>query len=278
VTLPVRLLAIDIDGTLLDSRFQVPKANLEALHRAHALGVEVVLTTGRRHDFALPIAESLGFDLWLISSNGAVTKSFTGQLFHRDLLPAAVARRLIRDMGEYRPNTVLTFDREGQGALVIECADELNASIARWMEKNAQFLQQVVPLEEAVTEDPVQVMFCGSIERMKAAEARIAAGDCFSETTVLKTQYEVRNLCILDVLNRDCSKGHALKRWAEWRGYSREEVMAIGDNYNDVEMLAFAGLPFIMGNACPELKMNGWPETLGNDQGGVAAALQQVGI
>ncbi|MGA3211694.1 MAG: Cof-type HAD-IIB family hydrolase [Terriglobales bacterium] len=278
MTLPVRLLAIDIDGTLLDSRFQVPKANLEALHRAHALGVEVVLTTGRRHDFALPIAESLGFDLWLISSNGAVTKSFTGQLFHRDLLPAAVARRLIRDMGEYRPNTVLTFDREGQGALVIECADELNASIARWMEKNAQFLQQVVPLEEAVTEDPVQVMFCGSIERMKAAEARIAAGDCFSETTVLKTQYEVRNLCILDVLNRDCSKGHALKRWAEWRGYSREEVMAIGDNYNDVEMLAFAGLPFIMGNACPELKMNGWPETLGNDQGGVAAALQQVGI
>lgn len=278
MTPPVRLLAIDIDGTLLDSSFKIPEENLAALRRAHARGVEVILTTGRRHDFALPIAESLGLDLWLISSNGAVTKSRTGELFHRDLLPAGVARRLITDMAEFRANTVLTFDRAGHGALAIECADELNASIARWMEKNAQFLQQVVPLENAVTDDPIQVMLCGSIERMKEAEARIVAGDCFAEITVLKTQYEARDLCILDVLNRDCSKGHALKRWSEWRGFARAEVMAIGDNYNDVEMLAFAGLPFIMGNACPELKTNGWPETLGNDQSGVAAALQQLGI
>jgi Cof subfamily protein (haloacid dehalogenase superfamily) len=278
VPLPVGLIAIDIDGTLLDSHFQVPPANFEALRRANALGVEVVLTTGRRHAFALPIAESLGFDLWLISSNGAVTKSLQGESFHRDLLPTEVARRLVTDMAEFRPNTVLTFDREGRGALAIESADELNANIARWMEKNAQFLQQVVPLEEAVTSDPIQVMFCGSIARMTAAAERMLAADYFPEVTILKTQYEARDLCMLDVLNRDCSKGHALKRWSEWRGFTREQVVAIGDNYNDVEMLAFAGLPFIMGNACPELKRNGWPETLGNDQSGVAAALQQLGI
>jgi len=69
VTLPLRLIAIDIDGTLLNSQFQVSDANLRALRRAHESGVEIILVTGRRHTFAMPIAEVLGFPLWLISSN-----------------------------------------------------------------------------------------------------------------------------------------------------------------------------------------------------------------
>jgi hypothetical protein len=278
VKLPVRLIAIDIDGTLLDSRFQVSAENVAALRRAYELGIDIVLTTGRRHAFALPIAQALGFNLWLMSSNGAITKSTQGELFHRDLLPAAVARRLLTHMAAFRSNTVVTFDLESRGALVIESAAELNGSIARWMEKNAEFIQQVAPLEQAITTDPVQAMFCGVIARMNEAEARLATGDFAGEITVLKTQYEARNLSIIDVLNRNCSKGHALKRWAEHRGFSRDQVMAIGDNFNDVEMLAFAGVPFIMGNACAELKQNGWRITLGNDQSGVAAALQAVGI
>ena len=276
--LPVRLIAIDIDGTLLDSRFQLSTENLAALRRAHESGVDIVLTTGRRHAFALPIARALGFDLWLMSSNGAITKSTQGELFHRDLLPASVARRLLIHMAAFRGNTVVTFDLEGRGALVIESAAELNGSIARWMEKNAEFIQQRAPLEDAITADPVQTMFCGVIARMNQAEARLATGDFAPEITVLKTQYEARNLCILDVMNRDCSKGHALKRWAQHRGFGRDQVMAIGDNFNDVEMLEFAGVPVIMGNACDELKQNGWHVTLSNDQSGVAAALQEVGI
>jgi hydroxymethylpyrimidine pyrophosphatase-like HAD family hydrolase len=83
-------------------------------------------------------------------------------------------------------------------------------------------------------------------------------------------------LTIVDVLNKDCSKGHAVKRWATRRGIPREQVMAIGDNYNDAEMLAYAGYPFIMGNACEELKARGWPVTLTSDECGVAAAVEQV--
>jgi hypothetical protein len=278
VKLPVRLVAIDIDGTLLDSRYQLSAENLTALRRVHESGVDVVLTTGRRHAFALPIARVLGFDLWLMSSNGAITKSTRGELFHRDLLPASVARRLLSHMAAFRGNTVVTFDLEGRGALLIESAAELNGSIARWMEKNAEFIQQRMPLEDAITTDPVQAMFCGGIARMNQAEARLATGDFAAEITLLKTQYEARDLCILDVMNRDCSKGHALKRWAEHRGLGRDQVMAIGDNFNDVEMLEFAGVPVIMGNACDELKQNGWHITLSNDQSGVAAALQEVGI
>ena len=77
--------------------------------------------------------------------------------------------------------------------------------------------------------------------------------------TVLRTEYPARDLSMIDVLNAGCSKGHALERWARLTaGYGREEVMAVGDNHNDVEMLEFAGHPVIMGNACEELRSRGW--------------------
>jgi len=272
----IRLLAIDIDGTLLDPQFQISEANLAALRQAHAAGVEIILVTGRRHSFALPIAAVLGFDLWLISSNGAVTKSTQGELFHRDLLPAPTARKLLGHMDEFRGEAVLTFDKETRGALVLERSDRLHASISRWMEKNMAYFERVVPLERALVEDPIQAMFCGTVGRMRQAQERLAAAGMAGEITVLKTEYEARDLTIVDVLNYGCSKGHALERWARRRGFARERVMAIGDNYNDIEMLEFAGFPVIMGNACTELKQAGWTVTLPNDQSGVAAAVGQV--
>jgi hypothetical protein len=91
--------------------------------------------------------------------------------------------------------------------------------------------------------------------------------------TVLRTEYPARDLSMIDALNTGCSKGHALERWATHRGYQREEVMALGDNHNDVEMLEFAGYPVIMGNACAELLSRGWTVTRSNDACGVAAAV-----
>jgi Cof subfamily protein (haloacid dehalogenase superfamily) len=273
---PIRLLAIDIDGTLLNSQFQIPIANLQALRHAHQAGVEIILVTGRRHTFALPIAEQLGFDLYLISSNGAVTRSLSGELFHRDLLPVATARELCAAMREYRGNTVLTFDTETKGALVLERMDELNGSIQRWLEKNLQFIDFVVPIEKALVSDPVQAMFCGTIERMRGALQTLAECGLADRITVLRTEYPVRDLCIVDVLNQGCSKGHALERWANYRGIPREQVMAIGDNYNDIEMLVFAGIPVIMGNASAELRGRGWMVTGLHDEAGVAQAVEQV--
>ena len=273
---PIRLLAIDIDGTLLNSQYQIPAANLEALRRAHDAGVEIVLVTGRRHTFALPIAEQLGFDLGLISSNGAVTRSLSGELFHRDLLPVATARDLCAAMREFRGNMVITFDTETKGALVLERMDELTGSIQRWLEKNMQFIDFVVPIEQALVTDPVQTMFCGTIERMRGALATLAGCGLADRITVLRTEYPARDLCIVDVLNQGCSKGHALERWANYRDIPREQVMAIGDNYNDIEMLVFAGIPVIMGNASPELRGRGWLVTGLHDEAGVATAVEQI--
>jgi Cof subfamily protein (haloacid dehalogenase superfamily) len=272
----VRLLGVDIDGTLLNPEFQISPADMAALRRAHAAGVEVVVVTGRRHTFALPIVQQLGFDLWVISSNGAITRSLAGETFHRDLLPVDTCRRLCTTMQEFRGNTVLTFDQETKGAIVLEHMNELSASIQRWLEKNLQFIEFVIPIEDSLTRNPVQAMFCGSILRMQEALARLSASNLDEDITVLRTEYEARDLSMVDVLNQGCSKGHALQRWAHHRGIPREEVMAIGDNYNDIEMLAFAGLPFIMGNASEEMRNRGWPVTRSNEHCGVAAAIETV--
>jgi hydroxymethylpyrimidine pyrophosphatase-like HAD family hydrolase len=116
----IRLIAVDIDGTLLNPQFQISEADLRALRQAHRQGIEVILVTGRRHTFALPIAQQLGFDLWLICSNGAVTRSLSGETFHRDMLPLETCRHLCGAMQEFRGQTVLTFDKDGRGAIVLE--------------------------------------------------------------------------------------------------------------------------------------------------------------
>lgn len=273
----VRLIAIDIDGTLLDSNFQVSERNLATLRRANSLGLEIVLATGRRHTFALPVARALGFDVALISSNGAVTRTSTGELFHSDPLPLAAALELVAHMSDFRRNLVVTLDGDAEGCLLLETLDELNESIQRWLEKNRPYLRFVQPIEEGLTRDPIQAMFCGTVERMAAAQKHLKKNKgLLTRITALKTQYDKRDLCMVDILNRGCTKGAALRRWAEFKGYKPEEVMAIGDNYNDIEMLEFAGHSYIMGNATEELRDRGYNTTLANNENGVAMAIDAV--
>jgi len=272
----IRLIGIDIDGTLLNSSFQVSAADLRALQSAHSRGVEIALVTGRRHQFALPVASSLGVSVTLISSNGAIINSSEGAVVHRNFLPLETARDVVRQMADFRENTVLTFDRERKGALVVETTEFLDVALNRWMQKNSEYLEVVQPLEDSLTEPPVQLTLCGSVGRMREAQELLFDPALEPRITVLRTQYDVRDLCIVDVLNRGCTKGDGLRRWAEYRGIDRRQVMAIGDNYNDIEMLEFAGVPVVMGNACDELKQNGWMVTLENNHSGVAHALETV--
>ena len=282
---PIRLLAVDIDGTLTDPSFQVSARNIAALRAAHEAGIEIILATGRRHDYAMPIAREIGVPMLLISSNGALVRSDEGNTLYTDRLASETARQLIGHMDGFRGHAVLTFDRqtsdrqtsEPGGSLVLERADELNESISRWMEVNRRDIKFVSPLEAALNgESPLQAMYCGRVTRMQEAQQRLRQGDFQDKITVMKTQYDHRDLCILDILTNECSKGHALRRWAEENGVARDEIMAIGDNYNDLEMLEFAGLPVVMGNASNELKQSGWKVTGSNAENGVAQAVEEI--
>lgn len=274
--LPIRLLAVDIDGTLLNHEFTVSPQDAAAMRQAHTMGVEIVVATGRRHQFALHVVEQLGVDLCMISSNGAVTRSLAGERFHRNLMPKEVCLALCRVMDEFRGHLVVTFDKEAKGALVLEHLDEIGTSIRRWLEKNLEYIDFIAPIENALTEDPIQAMFCGTVARMQQVQHTLSASGLQDRVTVLKTEYPERDLSMVDILNYGCTKGQALERWATHRGIPREQIMAIGDNYNDIAMLEYAGVPVIMGNASDDLRNRGWMETRSNSENGVAAALEEV--
>ncbi len=269
----IRLLAIDIDGTLLDSRFSLSEANREAVVAAQRAGAEIVLVTGRRFALARPIADQLPIGLTLISSGGAVVKSKAGVTLWRQLLPKEQARAVLALAGAERKFAFLLFDREGPGQVMAEHAEPSHPSVARYLERSRPYLKQVARLEDALDEDPIQVLFAGGVAPLRELERRLRQASCAHAVSLARTEYPQRDLTLLDVLDRGCNKGRALARLASERGVRADEVMAIGDNWNDREMLEFAGLPVLMANSSEELQQAGWALTGSNDENGVAAAI-----
>ena len=271
----IRLIALDIDGTLVDSRWQVPDANRRAIASATALGVEVVLVTGRRFDFTHPIVDQLEGPLTLILNNGALVKTRDGATLAAALLPSAIARAVLETTREYRSQAAIVFDRVGQGQVVHEPVDAPEPAMQRYFDRNREFVRETTPLEDALIEDPIQIMFAGPLLEMRRLEGLLRSAAFEGRCSVAVTEYEQRNLSLVDVIRHGCSKGAALAAWARRQGIEQEAVMAVGDNLNDREMLEFAGVPVVMGNSVPVLKSVGWSVTLNNDEAGVAAAIER---
>lgn len=279
------MIVVDIDGTLLPSAgTAISPRNCEALREAQASGVEIVIATGRRQAYAVPIIHPVGLSpsTIMITSNGTVTRSLGGSPIDRFLLPVETARALCPALRQFGGTSVFTFDREGPGEMVVESLETLHGRIALWVEANRPWIREIRPLERAFDsgEAPIQGMVCGSIDAMRDAEDWLAASDLAAQIELHRTEYSARNLTILDILPPGCSKGAALRRLAERRGIAREEILAIGDNWNDLEMLQFAGQPVVMANSAPELlamaRARGWEIAPGNDEDGVAQVVESA--
>jgi Cof subfamily protein (haloacid dehalogenase superfamily) len=279
---PIRLVAIDIDGTLLPTFGQkIGERTAQALLAAQEAGITVAIATGRRGAYTVPVLEGLGLraDTPLITSNGAVTRTLGGEPIDRCHMEAPVARGLCGLLREFGA-VVFTFDRSGPGELVLENLDLTHARISLWVEANRDAIEVVSPLEDALPdgENPIQGMVTGTIERMRLAELALKSSAWRTSSECVRTEYPARDLSILDLLPKGVSKGWAVERLAQRLGIDRKETMAIGDNWNDVEMLEWAGQGVVMGNAAQELrtmaKMRGWKQAPPNDREGVAAVLE----
>ncbi len=279
---PLRLVAIDMDGTLLPAATQkVSQRNAEALRAAQAAGVTVAIATGRRTAYTIPLLEGLGLraDTPLITSNGAVLSTLDGQTIDCCHMNARVARGLC---GVLRPfgSVVFTFDRPGRGELVLEDLEKADGRFALWVEANRNAIEVVKPLEMALVDgdDPIQGMAAGSVDQMRQAEKAFKASEWREDCDCVRTEYPARDLSILDFLPRGISKGWALEQLAGRLGVDRKETMAIGDNWNDVRMLEWAGQAVMMANAALELramaKTRGWKQAPPSDRDGVAVVLE----
>jgi Cof subfamily protein (haloacid dehalogenase superfamily) len=272
----IRLIALDLDGTLLDSHGRVPVANVDALRRALDAGIEIVLATGRRFDFARPIFEQLPRPLTLILSNGAIIKTCDGETLMRHLLPSGVARAVLAMAPQHRGSAALLFDRPREGQVVFERVEWDHPRHAPFFAANRPFITEVEPLEDALVEDPLQLMFTGGCGDMRALFEHLRSRPHTDLYSVALTEYRLRDFSLVDVIQAGRSKGAALGEWVTRRGLTRSQVMAAGDNLNDLQMLEFAGYPVVMGNAVEELKTRGWMLTATNDEDGVARAFDEI--
>jgi Cof subfamily protein (haloacid dehalogenase superfamily) len=271
-----------VDGTLLPTFAQlISQRTARALRAAQAAGITVAIATGRRTGYTTPLLEGLGLraDMPLITSNGAVTRTLGGEPIDRCQLQARVARGIC---GLLRPfgTLVFSFDRPGRAELILEDLEGAHKRVEKWVEANRSSIEVVRPLEKALGdgEDPIQGMVTGGLDKMKQAEKALQASEWHGLCECVRTEYPARDLSILDLLPPGVSKGWALERLANRLGVDRKETMAIGDNWNDVDMLEWAGQAVMMGNAAMELrtmaKMRGWKQAPPNDQDGVAVVLE----
>jgi Cof subfamily protein (haloacid dehalogenase superfamily) len=274
----IKLIAVDIDGTLLNSKLEVSAANREAIAEATRRGVEVALVTGRRYDFAMPVARQIDGPLTMIVNNGALVRKKEGETLLRHLLPCETAKRVVIATEKWRYATAVVFDRPQANQIMLQTIDWDDPTRSGYYRRNREYLAEATPLESCLTEDAIQVMYTGTVAAMQEAELALRRVPFAEEFNVAATVYEDKDFSMIDVIRAGVTKGATLAEWSAARDIAPEEILAIGDNHNDLEMLSFAGVPVVMGNCVSELKQRGWHVTASNDEDGVAAAIERFAL
>ena len=186
--------------------------------------------------------------------------------------------RVLEATVPWRYGASVVFDRPLANQVVMEKIDLEDGIRGAYYKRNLQFLGEAKPLEICLDEDPIQVMLSGNVQPMREAEHTLRTVQFFEEFALAVTVYEQKDFSMLDIINPRVSKGTTLAEWARLQGIPRAEILAVGDNHNDAEMLSFAGIPVVMENAVPELKTRGWHLTHSNDEDGVAAAIERFAL
>lgn len=271
----VRLIAVDIDGTLVDSQSRITRANRTAIRKALELGVAVVLVTGRRFRTSAPVARELGLDLPIVCHNGALIRhGITGLVDYHRTLPTEAARAAASIALELGVEPIAHYALHGEGRAVVERSPRHRSSwVSDWIARNADVVDEVDDIRAALAEEPTALTLPLPPRQgmwLQGLLQRTLAGS----VQVFEASYPHLGLTFLDVVHPECSKATALQLVAGRLGISSSEVMAVGDNYNDLPILAYAGISVVMGNAPDELKRSCFHVTLSNDEDGLAAAIE----
>jgi Cof subfamily protein (haloacid dehalogenase superfamily) len=280
---PIRLIALDLDGTLLDSRGHVSQRNRRAIGEARGRGVEVAIVTGRRFRDARPLALELGLDVPVIAHNGALTKhARTLETVAAQLLPLDAARQTLRVARAHGADALVSDDAQGPGVLVYDHIDEDDRPLAEYIqwsrrihgEEAARAIRQVASLEEYLDHAPVHITFSGTQAKTETL-AEAFARELGASVKLMTTVYPRINFGLIDVIHPEVSKGTGLAAVAAELNVARAEVLAVGDNHNDREMLEYAGVRVVVRNAEPALhELAGVRVVSSHDEDGVAEAIE----
>ncbi|MDD2233664.1 MAG: Cof-type HAD-IIB family hydrolase [Desulfitobacteriaceae bacterium] len=261
----IRLVAIDLDDTLLCDDFTISKRTLAAVRMARESGVKITLATGRMPGSARPYAEQLGLDVPVINYHGAmIQNALSREVLYRRVIPVNLAVEIVEFLHKQELYVQVylgdrVFTRE-----LNQCSD-IYKRIASVRIEQRDLLQLLKEEPEGV-----EKMLVISEEYQLNSLADILNQRHGGLLHIAKSKPMFLELTEITV-----NKGVALASLAELYGISREEVMAIGDSYNDIEMIEYAGLGVAMGNARSEVQTKADVITGTNQEEGVAQALER---
>jgi len=260
----IKLVAIDLDGTLLDDSKRISEPTAAAIAEISRRGVRVVIASARPPRSVRHLYRELGLDTWQINYNGALIWDEPGSrvVFHQPMQPELV-RLLIDRARERFPSVLVTCE-------ILDRWHTDRSEQPYTTETGRLFQPDVVaPLEEFLNQPITKLLLLGDPDCIDQMTPLLSAGEG-AEVSVVRTDPH-----LIQIMDRRVSKAAALKKVAEHYGVGLSEVMAIGDAPNDVEMLQIAGVAVAMDNAALSVKQAAeWVAPSNNDHG-VHAALER---
>lgn len=264
-----KLIAIDIDGTLMNDRKEITKEVNEAIQAAKAKGVKVVICTGRPIVGVQSIIEELKLneeDEYVITFNGALVQNTYNQDVESQITLNYENLKELYDLSLKLNSPLHFFDTENLFTP--------NREISKYTIHEAHINQiplHYLPIEEAAKDMVIpKVMFIDEPERLDKIIGNIPEEFWDKYTFVKSTPF------FLEILDPSVSKGNAVKLLAEKLGITREEVICIGDGENDLSMIEYAGCGVAMANAVSLVKEAAQFHTLSNNEHGVAHAIEKL--
>lgn len=287
--IPYRLLALDLDGTLLDAASRLSPANRAAVGRAIDAGLEVVVCTGRGFAECRHVLDDLTMAGAAVVAGGAMTVQLpSGETLHRSAMPADLVRDVSRILNAATGHYVLLLkDRSATGVDYVLLGDgRVDAASEWWFNQVPVAVQRAERFEDDPHPDEtIRLGIVTTAREMKRLGARVV--EEFGRRTfvhhfpVINSDGNGRHLAdnaihLMEIFNAETNKWSAISALAAQRGVAAEQIAAIGDEINDVAMIRHAGLGIAMGNAIDPIKQVADRITLDQAEDGVAHAIEQI--
>lgn len=258
-----KLIAVDIDGTLLDSNKNLAAATINAIHQAVAQGVIFTICTGRPIQGVEPLIAKIGLDLPFITYNGAMIVKGKSKEILYDLKMSAEDVKTVMRLGERLGATNLLWVNNQL------YADPLNKSAINYANISKTPPHPVDDLEALLTQGVTKVLWCDEVATINRWHDTVGP---FLTKTI---NYHTSQPFLLEFVDREASKAKSLARLGAFYGIKQEEIIAIGDGFNDLSMIKYAGLGVAMANAPEAIKQQADYVTLSNDENGVVYVIKR---
>ncbi|MDE0896622.1 MAG: Cof-type HAD-IIB family hydrolase [Planctomycetota bacterium] len=273
----IRLIALDLDGTTLDSQGALRPRVRAAVAKAHTAGIQVVVCTGRRFRTAQPWARALGVNLPVVCLNGTLVKDAeTGQTKRCQALPADLYREglgLMRRVG-----APLVYLDGVEHDFLYEPLDRVHAYQAAYLRDHSEFAHQVSSLDAYPEGGNVVAMSCMADKPSLIALREQLESQLGREAGTHLIQNKNYEGSILELASAGAGKWAGLSWICEKEGISAAEVLAIGDDLNDEEMIRRAGMGVAVGNAIEAVLAAADAVVATNDEEGVAHAIERFAL